>query len=275
MDANGSIPTDPKTWADVIHELTAMNTTLQVMLFAAFVLWIIAWRGFAWWDKRQQAARQEALEAAKAERSERFNENINRMCILLEQHTSEEENNSTTMNRALVSLSSTVGGLGRELRDLRNRLSNVMSRRDTLSAIEEKLTGGVRADLCDIFEQSLRKNDYANRAEFIRRRVKTACGEVLAEAEQKLIAEYNLAFAPAAFFQLRQGEDGGRRHVLCDVLWEAIEPLYRTEVAPDRRVEEMRVVVENAISDLVSKGREEVTNIYKDEREGISRASSL
>ena len=266
-----TIETDPKSWAEVIAALGSMSTSMKIMVFSAFILWLVAWRGFAMWDKRMQARadreetrRRDAAERARAEQDRRLNETMGRMCQLFEQHTIEEESNSTAMNNSLANLSNCVDVLGRGVHDLRNRLSNVMSHRDSLTAIAEKMTGGLLADAAAIFDQSLRKNDYVGRPNFIKERVKTAVGAAIGRAYDKLRTEYQLSVQLDPFFPTRVGRGGGTRYTLCDTLWDRVEPLYRREGDKDKKVEEMRVTVANAVGDLVSSAADHATDLYRE-----------
>lgn len=270
MEAELSL--EPKSWADVVHAVGSLSTQTQVMIFAAFVLWLVCWRGFAWFDHRARRRQEAVIEAAKERRNEMFCDNMSRLNVLLEQHTSDEEANATNTNRAVGRLAEEVGGLSRRLKDLRDRMSQVMSRHDSLTAIQDKLQDGVRAEVAEVFEQSLRKNDFVRRAEFIQKRVKTALGDILERAHRKLKTEYALGVDPDPFFPTRDTADGGTRHTLCDVLWERVQPLYLlSEAEADKKVEEMRIIVENTISDLVARVTDSVSDLYRDDAGAESR----
>jgi hypothetical protein len=271
MAAELNLETDPKSLAELVLALGNMSASMKLLVFSAFVIWLAAWRGFAMWDKRQQAradaaatAQRAAADRARDEQARRLNETMGRMCQLLEQHTVEEENHTSTTNISLSRLSDNVGELGRCVHDLQNRLSNVMSHRDSLSAITDRMTGGLAADAAAIFDQSLRKNDYAGRPDFIKERVKTALGKAVGQAYDKLRTEYKLSIELDPFFPTRPGSGGGVRYVLCDTLWDRVEPLYRRDGDKDRKVEEMRVTVSNVVGDLVSSATEHATDLYRD-----------
>lgn len=270
------ISADPSAIAEGLKALGGLSTTLQWMLFAAFVLWVVVWRGLAWWDSHQANKRRIADEAAaaklaKAEADARTEqvEAVNRLCTVLEQHTSDEDNNAHRLNQSLSDLNENMKSVSVELRTLHERMSLKMSRGDSLTAIEDKLNDGVASKVMEIFDQSLRENNYAERAAFIRNKVKTAIGEALEHAQKKLETSYHLSVDLAPFFPIRDGSGAGVRHVLCDILWEAVEPLYRQSSPVEERIEEMRVVVTNRIADQVTTGIRETQELHRREMVGV------
>lgn len=280
-------PSDPSAWAGILNAVGALDSRVQWLLFTAFMTWLLCWRGFQWWDtrtakharaveaaehariRREDRIREEAKAEAEAARSDDLNGNIGRLCNVLEHHTAEEENNSTNFNHAMVKFQDVLGDMSREMRGMRERINHQMSPGDSITAIGHMLNGGVRADICHIFDKSLRDNNFIARGEFIRVKVKTDIGGVFDEARHNLETGYHLSVDLAPFFPAREGDGGSARHVLCDRLWEAVEPLYLNHGDIEERLGEMRVTIGNILADAVTKGRQEALVIARRETAGI------
>lgn len=111
------------------------------------------------------------------------------------------------------------------------------------------------------FARSLEENDYENRKSLIASKMKTSCADLIEDALSSL-AELELAFDPNVFFRVYEDPaNGGTRYILCDVMWLAVEPLYRRHGEPlKNRLEEMRLALANAVKDQYTKTARNLTD---------------
>ncbi len=149
------------------------------------------------------------------------------------------------------------------IRDMAARQTGGINRADSMRLIEQIINDVVMRDAMDILGYSLRKNDYANRAEYIKTKVRTEIGRSILRAAAGLREYRHLSVSPA--YYLTYYFDEGVRFNVCDELWRKIEPLYRQHAnhqGEERRLEEMRVIVGNVFGDLVTLGRRSAEDYY-------------
>ncbi len=179
--------------------------------------------------------------------------------------------------KAVEDLSGSISDLHRIINDVAARSHGIITRSASVRLIEDCIHGVLQRDLIDLFSTSLRKNDYANRAEFIKQRMRTLTGEAIGRVADNLRG-YSLGVSPGCYFRYYNDEaTKGVRFTLVDLLWERIRPLYETggHGGIEQRLEELQITIKNVIDDTINSGRESVENIYDNHASDVIDPLSL
>ena len=139
--------------------------------------------------------------------------------------------------------------------ELKDRTEERISFSDTLRLIDTYFQR-ITARATEIIYQSLAENDYANRREYVSKRVRTQLGSFI-DLMRADLNEYNLNFSYTIFLltYMNPAEDGagGERYTLCDLIWATIEPLYLGHNQPLlQRQQEAKLLITNTVRDHYS-----------------------
>ncbi len=257
--------------AQVEQVLLAMNQLRNVVLFAILGTGVIVfglWQFFTWFGRRSEIQRDLDIEESKNRRAAAFNrcigdmgKTVERLGVMIEKHTDDEEHQTNNLASSMGDLSMCVASLDKHVKDLRDRQAGVINHTDSLRIIEDKFDQYVKHEVVRVFDYSLRQNDWDNRADAIRNRIKTEIGDILKTA-QRAIGEYKLSVDTTPYFRTTHTERG-IRFQLCDDLWDEVEGLYAEHGDVDQRAGEMRVIVANTIADAVAVAASQVNDIYR------------
>jgi uncharacterized protein YoxC len=281
--ADPSLPT-----ADAAQVLTALGTlketvALSVLAFAAII--IVTWLILRHRDKQaeakaraEEAKRSEAAtarsEASKNDRAKMMRsawEQLAREVAGMRTDLQKQYQTTDSMASSVKTLSGSVSELHSAIRDVANRQHGGINRGDSIRIVEHAINETLQREVVDIFSYSLRKNDYANRADFIKQRVKTLIGQVIVRIAANLREYRHLSINPACYLAYYRDESTrGVRFKIVDRLWDGVEPLYRAPHPPegdDPRLDEMRITVANIVADVLTAGRNAAENIYADDSE--------
>ncbi len=261
----------------IIDAISKAAPALQIVAIGGFVLWMCMNRLFAFLDNRQQMKREAELEEAKTLRAEAFKTMLGNLVENLKEQSKENTTNLTRVGSTVEAMTHAVMSLHRVVSDVRDRQAKIISRGESLAIVEAKFIDYVRNEALGVFEQSLRRNAYQERKDFVRDRVKTAIGEIITRAHQSLERDYPaLSLNLDPFFTERGSGTGGLRYTLCDTMWEKVEPLYllgRGAKDIDQRVEEMCIILSNIVNDYVTSARETACDIYANCEEDLNETA--
>ncbi len=268
--------------------LRTLNDMRVDAFYALVVLTLVA--GVLWWlDRRAtrnaKAAEAKASEDAETRRQASLSKALSEQARAMSEQTvtlkglagaveglrRESSTNTQQMCDELSNVAVCVGAMNKNVRDLRDRQMGVIGRVDSIRICEDKFDHFIRREVEREFEFSLRQNDWANRSNFIRDRVRTKLADIIRTA-QRALADYKLGIDTDPYFVQRTTEKGTRFR-LVDDLWEQVEPLYVHSASVDNRIEEMRVRITNVIGDAVHQAEAEVNDLYRDgDSSGLNEA---
>lgn len=154
------------------------------------------------------------------------------------------------------------------LEEIRDRQRNVIGKSDSIRIILNKFNDVIKREIINIFEWSIINNDYKGRADFVRKKVKTALADNISIA-QKSLNEFNLSLDLDQFFITYVDERTRNIHFkLVDQLWDEVEPIYHKEhyrgsKITEQQLEEMQIAVNNVITAELTKIQMEINNLYR------------
>jgi len=154
------------------------------------------------------------------------------------------------------------------MEEIRDRQKNVISKTDSVRIILNKFNDVIKREVIAIFEWSIINNDYDNRAEFVRKKVKTAVAEVIILAKKSL-AEFKLSLDLEQFFITYKDKKSGNIHFkLVDQLWDEVEQIYHKEKysgdgVAEQQLEEMQIAINNVVTAELTKIQMEINNLYR------------
>lgn len=270
---------DAQQAVEILRVLNELKYPVIFIVIATLALGFSLWRWFNYRDKRAEAreraeadARADATARRESEvrtaRDAATTQHLNQVSISMrtmrqafENHTALEERSSSRLLDHLGRLDDTLNEVTRCMREVRDRQAGVINREDSLRIITHSLQGFVKSELVRLFEYSIRKNDYSNRANLIKERVKTEAATAVANAERDLHG-YKLGLDLRHFFPRRGGKAG--RFVLVDDAWEQVvrRGLYEHEAPVEQRVKAMEVLVHNLVTDLIARATERSADLY-------------
>lgn len=114
-----------------------------------------------------------------------------------------------------------------------------------------------------IVHDSLRKNDYISRADWILDRVKSEVGEVLSQCRSTL-NDLNLSISITKFFKIDSSQTK-ERFMLVNIIWNGIEEFYTAERTLDQKLEESSLKIKNMIKDYLDEifSQQEQTGFFR------------
>lgn len=161
---------------------------------------------------------------------------IERIAMLLEKTTDDQkiinENVKTTRTLMAKILSNQEG---------------ILDRRFSIKIIEHYFVIVIYTAVAEIFEKSLRENDFSNRQEFIANKVRTKIGDIIDNSVREL-KEFNFSIDIDPFFELDKGVNG-KRYILIDNIWNSVKIFYLQDKPLDQRCEESKLLISFIIKD--------------------------
>jgi len=232
-----------------LSNLAGAVSQLKWWALAFLTLWVLIWRGFAFLEQR-----------AKRERAQTYSNALAELAGSMSKHDA------------------ALDEMAKSVKEMTRKSKGTMPLDSTLSIIETFYSNIIyRAQ--SIIEQSLRENDYANRAQYISRKVRTMLADFIYGQREELRKINTLAVDPDQFFRVYINDDTkriqrvadnadsqpasdafirevqGERFILCDIIWRAVEPCYTGSVLSDDdiplqgRIEEAHILLQNAVHD--------------------------
>jgi hypothetical protein len=254
----------------VLREVNDLKVGAMIFLgiMTLIVLAYISWRH--WLGLR----RERDSEKSKERRAEQYTSAITTLAESMNNHTAADEQSSMRLNNALFTVTTVVGKLDSSVNVLSAKTAGTINREDSVRMIRDRFLQNVFKEICMIVERSLSDNDYDKRRDFVARKVRTAIGEVLGEARAYLCS-FNLSVDPNRFFQVDNSQSV-ERFLLCDLIWNDIETLYRMNTPIKQRIEEAYLMIENSITDYVTKcNKNSDTQIHFREAKGDTSSAHL
>lgn len=245
---------------------TSVLVIVACGIFAILTFWIIL--KLIEWKKEKDR------EAEKAKRADQYTGALHALANAFQEHSKAETGERAKLTDSLDNLANVTAKTEQAIGVVLQRTSGQMTRTASLRLVVSTLTGGVCREIAFVVEKSLTENRYEERKSFIANKMRSAMGEILADARQDLRG-YPLAMNPDLFFPTYTPEGGGERFTIVDSLWTLIEPLYRKGSPLQERIEESRLLISNAMKDHVARVQAEVTNARVTEgpfRDPASRA---
>lgn len=229
----------------VLQEVNSMKT--DAMLFVGVVITIgLLYFGWRYWIGLKH---EREIQKVKEKRAQHYSASLNNIASAMREQTDRFGILVQNLEEAVGTLDSSVQILQSNVTSLISRTAGTIGKEDSVRIIRDRFVYNVYRDFCYIIEKSLTENDYANRREFVNRKVKTAFSDVLNDA-RKYLCSYNLAVEPHKFFT-KSPNQTAERLILCDLVWMEVEPLFRKELPLKQKIEEAFLLIENSISDYI------------------------
>jgi hypothetical protein len=245
---SAATPENASQTEELLKTVNSMRFEVLLLIVAMAVLWGVYQLVSKWLERR----REKDTEDSKAARAEVYSKAMNNLATAINQHTLEERTTSAEFIASLSGLTDLSDRVDQSLNLLVAKTNGQMNKRDSQRMIRNHLVRTAYREVCFIVERSLTENRFAERAAYVREKVKTAIGEIIAEARNEL-KTYPLSIAPEVFFKTYGDErSGSERFVLCDQLWDALEPMFKKQTPLRDRIEEAFLSVENVIKDYYS-----------------------
>jgi hypothetical protein len=249
----------------VVNFLTHVGPAIQALVIGSLLCYLAVNRLIAYLDKKEKVKSRTEENEAKDKRAKEFRDLLTNVTLEMKATAATSVEVVKHVTDKLENLQETVEDLGTTMRDLRDRQAQVISKAASIAIIESKFDY-IRAELTSIFDQSLRKNDYESRSDFIKMKVGMALGQVVIKAEESLHADYpGLTADLHPWFEQRGAGGSGSRYTIVDECWARVEKLYAHTAPIDERVEEMRAIINSVLTDHVQKCKDTVTDLYAHE----------
>lgn len=233
---------------ELLKTVNSMRFEVLVLIAVCGIVWMVYTLTTKWIERK----REKDIEEGKADRAKVYSDAMNGLSKAINQHTMEERQTTTEFISAISGLSEVSEKVDHSIGLLVSKTNGQITKRDSQRMIRNQLVRTVYRDVCFLAERSLTENRYAERATYVREKVKTAIGDMIAEARNELRA-YPLSVVPDIFFKTYGDEkSGSERFILCDHLWDAIEPHFRKNTPLKERIEEAFLAIENTIKDYYS-----------------------
>lgn len=278
-------PIIPNEAAQVLTALGTLKETVALCAIGFTAVVIVTWLILRHLDRKgevrakaEEAKRLEVAtarnEAAKTERAKLMRaawDSLTHEVSGMRTDLQRQYQTTDAMSASMKTLSGSISALHTSIRDVASRQNGSINRADSIRLVEQAINETLHREVVDIFTYSLRKNDYAKRADFIKQRVKTLIGQAIVRIAASLREYRHLSINPACYLTYYNDQGTkGVRFSMVDLLWDSVEPLYNAPHPPDGedpRLDEMRITVSNIFSDITTAGRDRAENIYADDAE--------
>lgn len=190
------------------------------------------------------------IDKEKHKRAQMYTNALSAITKSFTDHTKKEEHILERLDITMGRVSDSLGRVDTCLTSFLLNQTSSMNLTDSKRIVKEKFIGQINHSIAYLIEKSLRENDFINRREFVVANIKTAMGHILIQARSEL-NDYKLAIHSDDYFKIVPGVQV-ERFVLCDILWDMVEGFYRSHTNLDQRLQEMRLVVSNTITDHVA-----------------------
>lgn len=222
---------------------------LCVMVVAA-IIYLIWYKINTSKNREEQAL----VEAHKNERAKLYADaihglraSVDDLKVTMQEHTVQEQQNVATIEGMVRGIDTTVSSVREIASYVATVATGSIAFDDSLKIVEDAFNRGIVFEVCGVINTSLIENDYVGRQEFVERKVKTAIGEVLQESCEYL-SSLSLPFGPKVFFTLNTTHVA-TRYELCDQIWLAVEPLFRSNMDKLKKMEECKLLIFNCVHD--------------------------
>jgi hypothetical protein len=223
----------------VVDPVSLLDHKITWMTLAAFTIWVAYLAVTKWWDYRTQKAKRAQTSALVTGVNELLQSN-KQTNLLLADNIEHSRRVDSTMQELIL------------------RHSGAIDKEASLHLID-KFFSDLARDVVSIFTYSLENNGYEERPDFIRDRVKTSLAQSL-ESTRNAMSFFKFSVSLSPFFAAVKTDRAVERFVLCDILWDAVEPFYKSKHPLSERVEEMRLVVHNKMRDYLTQAKHEAVN---------------
>lgn len=248
-----------KAWTDFLLALNSAKWWVLVAIMLSAMGGALSF--FYYLHVRRKEARE--IEVSKEKRAKAYGLTFNGLKDAIESQRATQDKRAKQQSESLDALNSGILALTRIIQSLAFKIDGRMSRKDSARFIHHAFERDLHREVCMVVEASLTENDYANRKEFIARKIKTAIGEAMVEVRDYLCS-YPLAINPNDYF-LIDPDSSGERFVLCDAIWATIERQFHHTSPLAHRIEESYLLIENTVKDYL-------TGVYTDIMEVESEA---
>lgn len=264
-------PSDVTTLADAISGLKWWSLGLLVLAF-------VVWRGFLFFEKKEERKLKSFEQKNKNDRNDKFVNvlskqagAINTLSSSISENTTLISSNYQDLKISIDTNSDRLMSLTNEVHELKDKTSGIMSVDDSLSIIGTYFSH-ISREVSFILAQSLSENDFDNRADFISKKVRTSIADVVVEARKNVCNIETLCIDPRRFFKIYINEDNlsGERFILCDLIWNAVVPIYKKDYTLKMKIQESKLLVKNVTNDYFNS----IKNIVKSEVEQTHTATT-
>jgi len=200
-------------------------------------------------------------EAAKTDRADKYAGALDRLSEAMKTHIVSSDEQNKRIIDALDGFSRSSSQLHGTISILIERTSGTINAEDTRKIINHAFQKRLYLNMCFVIENSLRGNNFKLYHEHIKRKVKTAIGDAIAEVRTYL-GGLKLSENTEKLFVLIPKQPA-ERFLLCDLVWDEMEPLFLREPtaggegakecpeAMTQKVEEAFLIIENIINDYL------------------------
>jgi len=200
--------------------------------------------------------KERATEKMKQNRADQYANALTSISTAFTSQSAKSDMMMERLNNTMRDVNGSINKVDTCLVSLLTYTSGTINYQDSVRLVKDRFLKEIRRSVYYIIEKSLAENDYENRKEFVSKKVKTAIGDLLQECRDDLNS-YKLAINPRDFFLVTR-EPGVERFLLCDMLWNEIESLYRSRVDLRHKLEEANLNIENVIKDYLTGLEEKV-----------------
>jgi hypothetical protein len=242
----------------LLRAINDMRT--EAMMFVSFIgVLVVAvivirlyWKGkkdrLVIQDTRQRELQTEQLKQARAQLYKTAMEDLTRSFA---EHTNKEEHLLERLDGTLDRVSHTMGRVDSCLTSFMLHQTQSIGLEDSRRIIKDRFMVHITHAVQHLLEKSLTENDFENRQAYVTANMKTEIGRILTEARNHL-REYSLAIESDDYFT-QVPKMPVERFALCDILWSAVESLYRSHDKLAQRVQELHLRINNEITDYFTK----------------------
>lgn len=174
------------------------------------------------------------------------------------------------ITNGLVDQKATINELGKTTKkanelaqQILSKTSGIIGHEDSACIIKLFFMNVAYNEIEKIVHDSLRKNDYSTRSDWILDRVKSGIGDILSECRSTL-NDLNLSISIPKFFKIDSSQIK-ERFMLVNIIWGGIEEFYSSPKTLDQKLEESSLKLRNIIKDYLAEifSQQEQTGFFR------------
>ncbi len=251
-------PQEIQALAESVNSLKTGGMIFIVVMTVIILAYMMISKYFTW--KKEKAISDQ--KSARVEAQIKALTSINDSLSLVKSELTTLGQDNKRHNEALLLAHNHVNF---QLDQMGKKIRGIIPDVDASKIIKVYFNSIIRKEVSFLVEAQIIENGFHESADFIRRRMKSNTKDVLDRCQDELKG-LKLPISVRSIFLTYKDKDGDRYQV-CDVIWEAIQPILARGGDKKKNIEEAKLIIQNVLNDYINPVIKELTETATDKYE--------
>jgi hypothetical protein len=251
-------PQEIQALADSVNSLKTGGMIFIVVMTVIILAYMMISKYFAW-KKEKLISDQKSM---RVEAQIKALTSINESLGLVKTELTTLGQDNKRHNEALLLAHNHVNS---QLDQMGKKIRGIIPDVDASKIIKVYFNSIIRKEVSFLVEAQIIENGFAESKDFIRRRMKSNIKEILDRCQDELKG-LKLPISVRSIFLTYEDKDGDRYQV-CDLIWDAMEPILARGGDKKKNIEEAKLIILNVLNDYINPVIKELTETATDKYE--------